>query len=78
MQAVGLPQKVLITMNSALYTFIWKKKTSNRKAFEKEKRKVLVLNTEEGGLKMIDMITLQKSTTTAVDLKTVNKERRKN
>ena len=61
MQAIGLPQKVLITINSALYTFLWKKKTSNRKAFEKVKRKVLVLNTEKGGLKMIDMITLQKA-----------------
>ena len=61
MQAIGLPQKVLITINSALYTFLWKKKTSNRKAFEKVKRKVLVLNTEKGGLKMIDRITLQKA-----------------
>lgn len=69
MQAIGLPQHVLVEINTALYTFLWKKKTNNRKAFEKVKRKVLALKTEKGGLNMIDMVTLQ----TALQLKWISK-----
>ena len=59
MQSIGLPEHVLHTINRLLYTFIWKKKTSNKKAFEKVKRKVLTQDHDKGGLKMIDMKTLQ-------------------
>ena len=59
MQSIGLPDHVLTDINRILFSFIWKKKTSNRKAFEKVKRKVLTQEYEKGGLKMIDMKTLQ-------------------
>ena len=37
MQSVGLPEKVLIDVNRLFYKFIWQKRFSNRKAFEKVK-----------------------------------------
>ncbi|WP_293688688.1 reverse transcriptase domain-containing protein, partial [Thiolapillus sp.] len=59
MQSIGLPERVLSSINHTLYTFIWKKKNSNKKAFEKVKRKVLMQDYDKGGLKMIDMKILQ-------------------
>lgn len=52
MQSVGLPEKTPNIINRKLYTFIWKKKYDNKKAFEKMKRKVLMQN-------MVDMKALQ-------------------
>ena len=59
MQAVGLPEDILTEINRILFTFIWKKRYSNKKAFEKVKRKVLTQDFDQGGLKMIDMKILQ-------------------
>ena len=35
MQSVGLPERVLNSINHTLYTFIWKKKTSNKQPSKK-------------------------------------------
>ena len=61
MQSIGIPEEALHKINRIIYTFIWKKKYNNKKAFEKVKRKVLCQDTSKGGLKMIDMNTLQQS-----------------
>jgi len=42
MQSVGLPEKTPNFINRKSYTFIWKKKHNNKKAFQKMKRKVLM------------------------------------
>lgn len=59
MQALLIPENVLIEMNRLLYRFLWRKRDSNRKAFEKVKRTVLCGEVEEGGLVMIDLKDLQ-------------------
>ena len=60
MQSIGLPERVLQKINTILYKFLWQKKYSNRRAFEKVKRKVMENNLESGGLNMINMIEFQK------------------
>ena len=60
LKSIGLPQEILQKVNTILYKFIWQRKHSNKKAFEKLKRKTLQNNYENGGLKMIDMIFIQK------------------
>ena len=62
MQSIGLPERVLSSINHTFYTFIWKKKNSNKKTFEKVKRKVLMQDYDMGGLKTIDMKILQSYT----------------
>ena len=61
MRVISLPEKVLTEINTILYRFLWKKKTSNTKAFEKVKRQILINNYSKGGLNMIDMHILQQS-----------------
>jgi exonuclease III len=61
MQALVIPQDVLKKINTMLFRFLWKKKYSNTRAFEKVKRKVLCNITENGGLNMIDMFAMQSS-----------------
>ena len=61
MQSIGLPEHVLTELNRLFFGFIWKKKFSNKRAFEKVKRKIMTQEFEKGGLKMIDMHTLQNS-----------------
>ena len=61
MQSIGLPDNILHNINRALYSFLWKKKHNNKKAFEKVKRKVLAQEIEKGGLGMIDMKLLQEA-----------------
>ena len=39
MQSIGLPEAILNSINHVIFTFIWKKKLNNKKAFEKVKRK---------------------------------------
>ena len=51
MQAIGLPEKVLIDVNRQFYKFIRQKRFSNRKAFEKVKRVIVEGNLEDGRLK---------------------------
>ena len=60
MQSVGLPLTVLNKVNTTLYKFLWQKKHSNRRAFEKVKRKVVEAEYDKGGLKMTNMLALQK------------------
>ena len=60
MQSIGLPEKVLIDVNRLFYKFIWQKRFSNRKAFEKVKRVIVEGNLEDGGLKMVNVVHLQK------------------
>ena len=74
MQSIGLPDHVLIEINRIMFSFIWKKKYSNQKAFEKVKRKIMTQDYDKGGLKMIDMITFQKSLLLAWIPKIVNED----
>ena len=60
MQSVGLPEKVLQNVNRILYKFLWQRRFSNKKAFEKIKRKILQMDYDKGGVKMIDMNEIQK------------------
>ena len=61
MQSIGLPGHILAEINRLFFSFIWKKKYTNKKAFEKVKRNIITQDFDKGGLKMIDMQTLQKS-----------------
>ena len=44
---------MLKEIDSLFFKFLWKKKITNKKAFEKIKRKILCLETKKGGLNMI-------------------------
>ena len=48
MQSMGIPEKVLTDLNRLFYRFIWQKRFSDRKAFEKVKRSVMEGNVDEG------------------------------
>lgn len=61
MQALIAPEKTINRINSTLFRFLWKRKYSNNKAFEKIKRTVMCSNKEEGGLTMINMRDMQTS-----------------
>ena len=41
MQVIRVPDVILKEVNTLLYRFLWKKKDSNKKAFEKVKRVVM-------------------------------------
>ena len=55
MQALVVPDPVLSQVNRILFRFLWRKKDSNRKAFEKVKRTGVCGALENGGLNMIDL-----------------------
>lgn len=59
MQSIGIPEKILTKINQIFYKFLWQRKFSNRKAFEKIKRKTLQKDYKEGGIQMIDMLEVQ-------------------
>jgi hypothetical protein len=59
LQSLILPDSVLKKVNLLLYKFLWKKRTSNKKAFEKVRRDVLSLDYTKGGIKMINVFDLQ-------------------
>ena len=59
MQALVVPENDLIEINRLLFRFLWRKKDSNRRAFEKVKRSVLCTDVESGGLNMIDLKDMQ-------------------
>ena len=63
MQSVGLPDNIQHNINRALYSFLWKKKYNNKKAFEKGKQKVLAQEIKKGGFGMIDIKLLQEALT---------------
>ena len=61
--AINRPSRknVLIDVNRLFYKFIWQKRFSNRKTFEKVKRVIVEGNLEDGGLKMVNVVHLQKA-----------------
>ena len=61
MQALIAPADILKKLNTLLFKFLWKKKNTNTKAFEKVKRVVVCSSFEEGGLSMINIVDMQKS-----------------
>ena len=61
LQALAAPEDILKKINTVLFRFIWKKKYSNTKAFEKVKRKVICKQAENGGLNMINVFDMQNS-----------------
>ena len=61
MQAICIPDKVLVELNTILYRFLWRKKDCNKKAFEKVKRVVVNSSVEKGGINMIDIKIMQQS-----------------
>ena len=59
-QALTLPPHVLDEIDTIMFKFLWKKKFSNARAYEKVKRGVLCKPVTEGGLGMISIKTQQK------------------
>lgn len=61
MQTIGLQDDVLCTINRILYKFVWQRKFSNKKAFEKIKRKIMESSVDKGGVNMVNISKLQES-----------------
>ena len=61
MQSIGMPDTVLNSLNTMFFRFIWSKgPTTNKKIFEKVKRKVLCNTYGKGGINMINLKVFQK------------------
>ena len=60
-QSISLPDEIINKINRKIFTFIWKKRASNKKAFEKIKRSIMCLDEEYGGLRMINLKQMQDS-----------------
>ena len=54
-QSLSLPSAVLDEIDRILFKFIWQKKFSNKKTFEKVKRSVMCKKFSEGGLNMVSV-----------------------
>ena len=61
MQSLSLPETVLMDIYRIFFRFLWRKRFTNKRAFEKIKRDVMTNDLTEGGLKMIDLIKMQES-----------------
>ena len=61
MKSVGLSKPILKEINYIFYSFLWKQKMDGKKPRERVRRTVVCSDYEKGGLKMIDMETLQES-----------------
>ena len=59
-QSLTLPSAVLDEIDRILFKFIWQKKFSNKKTFEKIKRSVMCKNVTDGGLNMVSVKDQQK------------------
>ena len=59
-QSLVLPEHALNQIDSIFFKFIWQKRDSKKKVFEKIKRKFLCLDCKQGGLKMISIKDQQK------------------
>ena len=59
MKSIGLPLAVLQRINRMFFTFIWKRNFKEGRTFERVKRKILCYDTKYGGLKMIDIQSMQ-------------------
>ena len=60
-QSISLPEQIINELNTMLFSFIWRKKISNKKAYEPLKRHILCLEEEKGGLKMINIKNMRDS-----------------
>ena len=60
LQALALPEHILIEIDKLIFGFIWQKKHSNKRAIDKIKRSVLCQEHKDGGLKMISIKDQQK------------------
>ncbi|GFR92876.1 retrovirus-related Pol polyprotein from type-1 retrotransposable element R2 [Elysia marginata] len=54
-QSLAIPDDQVKEIDRIIFKFLWQKKHSNKKAFEKIKRTVLCKHTQEGGLGMISV-----------------------
>ncbi|MEC7840051.1 MAG: reverse transcriptase family protein [Chlamydiota bacterium] len=61
MQSIGLNDEVLTRINRIFFRFLWKKKFSNRRAFEKVRRQTMYNSYSRGGLHMINIQEYQDS-----------------
>ena len=61
MQSIGLPEDILVQINRKCFSFIWKRKYSNRRAVEKIKRAIMCSPIDSGGLNMINIQDMQES-----------------
>ena len=61
MKSICIPDHVLKDINTLLFRFLWRKKDCNKRAFEKVKRVVVNADIDRGGIKMIDIKTMQES-----------------
>ena len=61
MQSVGIPTPILVRINQIFFKFIWKRKFTNTKAFEKIKRIVMQGPVKMGGLNMLNILQMQAS-----------------
>ena len=61
MQVIAIPNDVLREINSTIYRFLWERKDSKRRAYEKVKGSVMINDFEMGGIKMIDLQITQDS-----------------
>ena len=61
MQSLSLPENVLNSINSLFFRYIWKKKNTNTRAFEKVKRTTLCNSFDKGGINMINVKDMQNS-----------------
>ena len=59
MQPIGLPRLALQKINRLLNNFLWQKRISNKRAFEKVKREVLEVEYSKGGINMINVTEFQ-------------------
>ena len=75
MQCLTIPIDVRNKVNTILFRFLWKKKNTNTKAFEKVKRTVLCSSIEKGGLNMININDMQNSFTLSWAVNLLNSTR---
>ena len=55
MQSIGMPEWVELKLNTLFFRFIWKKKYSNTRDFEKVKRNIMCNDIDRGGLNMCNV-----------------------
>ena len=61
MQSIGIPVIKLNEVNKICFRFIWNKHYSDKRAFEKVKRKTLCSPKENGGVNMFNIVDIQDS-----------------
>ena len=59
MQSIGLSEQTLKTITRIFFKFLWKKRYSNQRAFEKIKRSTMYNSFGFGGLRMINILQFQ-------------------